>query len=148
MESSSSFRTPVEAAARVEAHCFGSVSSTSRLSSFGFSGTIAHGAFGALAEAAPARGDDRFRSLYRGSLSTGKPSRFHLRRDFRTASPAASTGTLLLPAMDVLFSEHVVGEGVLLPGVGYVEMAVAFSHDSQPALNALKFLRPCILPSL
>jgi len=50
--------------------------------------------------------------------------------------------------VDAAISEHVVGGGVLLPGVGYVEMAMAFSRASQPALDALRFLRPYALPSL
>jgi len=47
-----------------------------------------------------------------------------------------------------MFAEHVVSESVLLPGVGYVEMAMAFSHASQPALDGLSFLRRCAFPGL
>ena len=63
-------------------------------------------------------------------------------------SALASTGTPLAPVVDVAFSEHVVGGGVLLPGVGYVEMAMAFSRGSQTLLEALAFIRPGTLPGL
>jgi hypothetical protein len=65
----SSFRTPVEVTVRVELNCIRLVSSASRLSSFGFSGTIAHGAFCALREAVPVRNQTLF-SLHRASVST------------------------------------------------------------------------------
>ena len=147
--SSSSFHTPVEATARVDANGIGPVLSASRLSSFGFSGTIAHGAFCALAEAEAVRIDSSI-SLYRASLSLGKsPRRLHLRPGSSSASAPVSAGTPpLSPVVDAAFSEHVVGGGVLLPGVGYVEMAMAFSRGSKLALDALSFLRPCPLPGL
>ena len=50
--------------------------------------------------------------------------------------------------VDAAISEHVIGGAVLLPGVGFVEMAMAFSRASQPALDALGFIRPCVLPGL
>ena len=59
-----SFCAPVEATARVEANCIGSVS-TSRLSSFGFSGTIAHGAFGAVSTSLGGAKPGRVASYFR-----------------------------------------------------------------------------------
>jgi hypothetical protein len=113
-----SFHAPVEAAARVEAS-IGPVLSTSRLSSFGFSGTIAHGAFSALVEAAPVRNENSF-SLYRASLLTGKaPRRLHLQQDTYSVSAPFSAGTLLSPVVDATISEHVVGAS--LPVVAAVK---------------------------
>ncbi len=46
-------------------------------------------------------------------------------------------------AAEALFSHHVVGGTIILPGVGYVEMA--FAASSGRALTAVAFLRPCLL---
>ena len=46
-------------------------------------------------------------------------------------------------AAEALFSHHVVGGTIILPGVGYVEMA--FAASSSRALAAVAFLRPCLL---
>ena len=50
----------------------------------------------------------------------------------------------LSPSAEALFSHHVVGGTIILPGVGYVEMA--FAASSSRALTAVAFLRPCVLP--
>ena len=50
----------------------------------------------------------------------------------------------LSPSAEALFSHHVVGGTIILPGVGYVEMA--FAASSGRALAAVAFLRPCVLP--
>ena len=50
----------------------------------------------------------------------------------------------LSPSALLLFSHHVVGGTIILPGVGYVEMA--FAASSGRALTAVAFLRPCVLP--
>ena len=50
----------------------------------------------------------------------------------------------LSPSAEALFSHHVVGGTIILPGVGYVEMA--FAASSGRALVAVAFLRPCVLP--
>ena len=97
--SASPFRMPVEAAARVESRDESSLS-TSRLSSFGFSGTIAHGAFAGLAGAhLPCNG--RSLSLYRASLSLRKQhiARLHVRG-------GSFSGAQLLPLANVF--EHIV----------------------------------------
>ena len=50
----------------------------------------------------------------------------------------------LSTAAEALFSHHVVGGTIILPGVGYVEMAFA-SSPGHPTLTAIAFLRPCSL---
>ena len=50
----------------------------------------------------------------------------------------------LSSSAEALFSHHVVGGTIILPGVGYVEMA--FAAGSGRALAAVAFLRPCVLP--
>ena len=52
----------------------------------------------------------------------------------------------LTPSAEALFAHHVVGGAILLPGVGYIEMA--FAASSCEALTAVAFLRPCVLPKL
>ena len=101
--SSSPFHAPVEAAARIESRHIRDASlalSTSRLSSFGFSGTIAHGAFAGLAGAQSSSGA-RSVSLYRASLSFEVPHklRLHLRRE-------SFSGTKLLPVANAF--EYIV----------------------------------------
>ena len=49
----------------------------------------------------------------------------------------------LTPSTEALFSHHIVGGTILLPGVGYIEMA--FAASSYHALTAVAFLRPCVL---
>ena len=49
----------------------------------------------------------------------------------------------LSPSAEALFSHHVVGGAIILPGVGYVELA--FAASSGRALAAVAFLRPCSL---
>ena len=55
-----------------------------------------------------------------------------------------STGRMSPSAM----SDHVVGGNILLPGVGYIEMAFAYCKAQQLALTAVAFVRPCVLPEL
>ena len=49
----------------------------------------------------------------------------------------------LSSAAEALFSHHVVGGTIILPGAGYVEMA--FAASSARALTAVAFLMPCSL---
>ena len=58
-----------------------------------------------------------------------------------------SSGRLLPPANAVM-SDHVVGGNILLPGVGYIEMAFAYCKTQQLALTAVALVRPCVLPEL
>ena len=51
-----------------------------------------------------------------------------------------SAGTL------AVLSHHAVGGNILLPGVGYVEMAFAADADRRVVLSAAAFVRPCVLP--
>ena len=44
-------------------------------------------------------------------------------------------------------SHHVVGGNILLPGVGYVEMAFAADASRCAVLSAVAFVRPCVLPA-
>jgi hypothetical protein len=71
-----------------------------------------------------------------------------MRQESTTTFHLPSSGMPLSPAADAAIAEHVVGGGVLLPGVGYLEMAMASSHGSRPALDAVAFIQPCLLPGL
>ena len=44
-----------------------------------------------------------------------------------------------------VFSHHVVGGSILLPGVGYVETAFAAVAGRRAVLSAVAFVRPCVL---
>ena len=125
---------------------------TSRLSSFGFSGTIAHGAFAANSPTA-LLSTGFSRSLYRNLRSVvaaGAQLRLTLaldvsmqRIDSRPEESIVSAG-ILSSSAEALFSDHVVGGGILLPGVGYIEMMFAAMRCS--VLKAVAFIRPCALP--
>ena len=54
----------------------------------------------------------------------------------------------LSPFANAAMSDHVVGGNILLPGVGYIEMAFAYCKAQQLALTAVAFVRPCVLPEL
>ena len=132
---------PVEVAPRITA------SSGSRLSSFGFSGTIAHGAFEARK---PVTTPTDAKSLYRNRRFVTPSDTTRLGWLMEAPGPQQSrpdeavvfSGALSLAA-EALFSHHVVGGTIILPGVGYVEMA--FAASSSRALAAVAFLRPCVL---
>ena len=122
-------------------------SNSSRLSSFGFSGTIAHGAFEARK---PVASPTDSKSLYRNRrfVLPGDTTRL----DWLLEAPGPQQARLdeavvfsgaLSPSTEALFSHHVVGGTIILPGVGYVEMA--FAASSCRALAAVAFLRPCSL---
>jgi len=141
--SSKPFQMPVDVAPRTTAL------SGSRLSSFGFSGTIAHGAFEARKTIVSMSNDSK--SLYRGRrfITSSETTRL----DWLLEAPgpqeprpdeAVVFSGALSPSALLLFSHHVVGGTIILPGVGYVEMA--FAASSSRALTAVAFLRPCVLP--
>ena len=122
-------------------------SSGSRLSSFGFSGTIAHGAFEARK---PATSPTDTKLLYRNRRFVVPSNTTRL--DWLLEAPGPQQSRLdeavvfsgaLSSAAEALFSHHVVGGTIILPGVGYVEMA--FAASSGRALTAVAFLRPCSL---
>ena len=45
-----------------------------------------------------------------------------------------------------VLSHHVVGGSILLPGVGYVEVAFAAGASRRAVLSAVAFVRLCVLP--
>ena len=140
--SSKPFQMPVEVVSRTTA------SSGSRLSSFGFSGTIAHGAFEARKRAVSMTNDSK--SLYRNRrfIASSDTTRLGWLIEVPASQPpgpdeAVVFSGALSSAAEALFSHHVVGGIIILPGVGYVEMA--FAASSGRALAAVAFLRPCVL---
>ena len=96
-------------------------------SSFGWSGIIAHGVFQQQEHVGPARGicGSTSISVYRQCAPASRERKvMHSMlagvRDAQQIDDAVlSTGTL------AVLSHHVVGGNILLPGVGYVEMAFA-----------------------
>ena len=139
--SSKPFQMPVDVVTRT------TVSSGSRLSSFGFSGTIAHGAFEARK---PVTSPTDAKSLYRNRRFVAPSGTTRL--DWLLEAPGPQHARLdeavvfsgaLSPSAEAFFSHHVVGGTIILPGVGYVEMA--FAASSGQALAAVAFLRPCVL---
>ena len=140
--SSKPFQMPVDVVPRTSA------SSGSRLSSFGFSGTIAHGAFEARKAVT---GPRDAKSLYRNRRLIAPSNTTRLSWLFDAPDPQQSgldeadvfSGALSSLA-EVLFSHHVVGGTIILPGVGYIELA--FAASSGRSLTAVAFLRPCVLP--
>ena len=63
--------------------------------------------------------------------------------DSRPEESIISAG-ILSPSAEALFSDHVVGGQIFLPGVGYLEMMFAATHRT--VLKAIAFIRPCVLP--
>ena len=134
---------PVEVVSRTTAF------SGSRLSSFGFSGTIAHGAFEARKTIVSRSNDSK--SLYRNRRFIAPSDTTRL--DWLLEAPGLQPSRLdeavvfsgaLSPSAEALFSHHVVGGAIILPGVGYVEMAFAAS-PGHATLTAIAYLRPCSL---
>ena len=139
--SSKPFQMPVDVIVRTTA------SSGSHLSSFGFSGTIAHGAFEARK---PVTSPTDSKSLYRNRRFIAPSDTTRL--DWLLEAPGPQQSRLdeavvfsgaLSPSAEALFAHHVVGGAIILPGVGYVEMV--FAASSGRALAAVAFLRPCVL---
>ena len=139
--SSGSFRMPGEVLPRC-----GDASGAARLSSFGFSGTIAH----ALLVSAGGQSWTQFASsgsLYRREKapwlveSSGHLVTPSLHAEANDMNPVLSIGTL------AVLSHHVVGGSILLPGVGYVEVAFAAGASRRAVLSAVAFVRPCVLPA-
>ena len=124
--SSKPFQMPVDVVSRTTA------SNSSRLSSFGFSGTIAHGAFEARKTIVSLSNDSK--SLYRNRrfIAPRDTTRLDWLIDAPGPQPswpdeAVVFSGALSPSALLLFSHHVVGGTIILPGVGYVEMAFAAS---------------------
>ena len=141
--SSKPFQMPVEVTSRTIA------SSGSRLSSFGFSGTIAHGAFEARKTVVSMMSNDS-KSLYRNRRFVLSSDTTRLGWMIEAPGPQQSRldeavvfSGALSSAAEAFFSHHVVGGTIILPGVGYVEMA--FAANTSRALTGVAFLRPCVL---
>ena len=124
------------------------IDQTSRLSSFGFSGTIAHGAFAAKS---PASARSRVStSLYRGRRSSA-PSDIQWRLALRAETSRQSIDShldeistgILSPSAEAIFSDHVVGGRILLPGVGYLEMTFIANLGRHSTFTDVAFMRPC-----
>ena len=126
----------------------------SRLSSFGFSGTIAHGAFAAKIPAASASSGVS-ESLYRGRRGS-TPSDIQWCLALRAETPRQSIAShldetstgILSSSAAALFSDHVVHGRILLPGVGYLEMTFIANFDQHSVFTGVAFMRPCWLPEL
>ena len=142
--SSKPFQMPVDVVPRT------TTVSGSRLSSFGFSGTIAHGAFEARKPAA-FTGTADSKSLYRNRrfVTPSATTRINWLLEVPGAQQppldeAVVFSGALSPSAEALFSHHVVAGAIILPGVGYIEMS--FAASSGRALTGVAFLRPCVLP--
>ena len=119
-------------------------SAWSRLSSFGFSGTIAH-ALVALDRAqmrssmsSTASGTSLYR---RAVLPVGSAGCRRLVARPRLAEARGSLQDDVVVSAEALISHHVVGGSLLLPGVGYVEVALVADARRRSALWAVAFVR-------
>ena len=123
--------------------------SSCRLSSFGFSGTIAHGAFGV--ESLAAGGRNNFTSLYRTQRDLGGYGHAQLHLNYSIVPHEDDLGlrestSILASFAGALFSHHVVGGSILLPGVGYIETAFTFQAlSASSVLSFVAFVRPCVM---
>ncbi|KAH8093682.1 enoyl-CoA hydratase/isomerase [Aureococcus anophagefferens] len=111
-----------------------------RVSSFGYSGTIAHGAVhrgpepASLAAARAARG-----SFYRKKAAAEIPF---------FPAVISTNGATVSMVVNAVIADHVVGGSALFPGVGYVEIAasdVCRSGAGDAVVTDVTFIRPCIL---
>ena len=136
---------------------------TGGASSFGWSGIIAHGVF-QHQRSTEVCYDQQISgaSLYRNSAHLTRrsnnlgdrvvPLPSWLAEMHGLPQPSLSLGEevvlsgVLTASAEALFSHHVVGGTVLLPGVAYVE--TVFAASSCSALADVAFLRPCVLPEL
>ena len=123
----------------------GDASGAARLSSFGFSGTIAH-ALVALDRAqmrssmsSTASGTSLYR---RAVLPVGSAGCRRLVARPRLAEARGSLQDDVVVSAEALISHHVVGGRILLPGaVGYVEAAFVADARRRSALSAVAFVR-------
>lgn len=106
------------------------------MSSFGASGTITHGLF--ASKMSDASSDCHVKELFFSFLRLNLlpllcklPIHFGLPRN--GGQPSAMTGALS-PYINATLSDHVVGGKILLPGVGYQEIAGVAVLGSGPAL--------------
>ena len=122
------------------------------MTSFGFSGTIAHGAF-ALETAAPRPGAPAAAaapSLFRGAARVVEDGyrAFGLAKTQGALKPHDGSFLLLARVRHTL-RDHVVHGRELFPGVGYVEIAasmlLARGYEEETDILNLNFTRPCAL---
>lgn len=133
--------------------------SPGRLSSFGFGGTIAHGAFepGVTLDLGAAHIErSGGPSCYRASLVFLEDL---LGRSLEMATELGGGGSgsgrgvkssvsswcLSNKATSVMFGHTIAGR-VLVPGVSYAEMACAASQEASCMFRHLNFIRPCAIP--
>ena len=152
----SSFFAPVEATGRA---AVAGARRTSRLSSFGFSGTIAHGCFCVLSEHADAIHCTGTASLFRDEArhAIGSSRKWAMTLVL-VEQPSCPVGLVdavassfvgqLSLAAKVALSDHTISDRILLPGVGYVEMSMVHNPAHESALVAVAFIRPCVVPQL
>jgi len=131
---------------------------TCRLSSFGYSGTIAHGAFGIKGTSFMSDRTTRdSKSLYRSRhpAGLGRKLRPWLSWLVKVPGPKQSYSSLddvvisigeLAPLVQDSFSHHVIAGNIFLPGTGYVEMAFAANQSQHNVLKGVAVTRPCVLP--
>ena len=128
---------------------------TCRLSSFGYSGTIAHGAFGIKGTSVMSDRTRDSKSLYRSRhpAGLGRNIRYWLSWLVEMPGPKQSYSSLddvvvgtLAPLVQDSFSHHVIAGSIFLPGTGYVEMAFAANQSQYNVLQGVAVTRPCVLP--
>ena len=130
---------------------------TCRLSSFGYSGTIAHGAFGIKGTSVMSNRTRDSKSLYRSRhpAGLGRKLRPWLSWLVKVPGPKHSYSSLddvvisigeLAPLVQDSFSHHVIAGNIFLPGTGYVEMAFAANQSQYNVLKGVAVTRPCVLP--
>ena len=122
------------------------------MSSFGYSGTIAHGAFEAC-RSLSSEGTRDCKSLYRNRHGHTKPC-VKWQLSLLSEVPRQQVGSgfdesivstgVFTPSVEALLSHHIVGGRILLPGVGYLEMT--FAATKHYVLKSVAFIRPCVLP--
>ena len=115
-----------------------------RLSSFGFSGTIAHGVLASPRAAASSVFAEEFASIFRSETLRAATMSTSLRLQLE---PPATKVAELAPAVRVMTSSHVIGDKALFPGVGFVEMALANAQTRSASLTSMAFTRPLVLGS-
>ena len=130
---------------------------TCRLSSFGYSGTIAHGAFGIKGTSVMSNRTRDSKSLYRSPhpAGLGRNIRPWLSWLVEVPGPKQSYSSIddvvisigtLAPLVQDSFSHHVIAGSIFLPGTGYVEMAFAANQSQYNVLKGVEVTRPCVLP--
>ena len=121
-----------------------------RLSSFGFSGTIAHGLIGASSNITESHSAFECNSSFRSEASTTTGlvcMRLVSLSDALAASDDISArGQLTLDARATV-SSHVIGKKMIFPGVGYVEIALAEAQARSMCLTGVAITRPLLLDS-